>query len=239
MMRRQQGKPTHFATSRTGTLRKVSGFTLVELMVAMSLLTLIVVSLGATLRTFALAEQRIDQRLERADDFRVAISFLRSVLSRVSRRTVEVPQDPSARTVLFSATSNTLAWVGIMPARYGVGGRYYFRLAPEQTEKGVALVLRFAPWADPPTFPDWSKTESRVLIGAVSSLAFTYEDARTETVVWTPDWQVKDKLPQHIRLQVQTLAGSWPELTFRLGSLVQGSGRDLGGASFGGGQKDD
>jgi len=239
MTARSLGRSVHLATSKTVTFRKIGGFTLVELMVVMSLLTLIVVSLGATLRTFAMAEQRIDQRLERADDFRVSISFMRSVLSRISRRTVPALQDPSARSALFSGSSNSLAWVGIMPARYGVGGKYYFRLAPEQTDKGMALMLRFAPWADPPVFPDWARAESRVLVGAVESALFTYEDASTEDIVWTPDWLIKDKLPQHIRLQIQTLTGPWPMLTFQLGSTVQGSGQDTGGASFGGRPNDD
>lgn len=217
---------------------KARGFTLVEIMVAMSLLALIIVGLGATLRTFALSEQRIDQRLERADALRVSVNFIRTTLNRVSVRTIAPSLDPTAQKFLFKASPNTLEWVGIMPARYGAGGRYFFRLAIEPVGSESALVLRLAPWTDTNTFPDWRQTENRVLVNAVTQISFQYANPPLNGGGWTPDWQIKDKLPTQIRLNVQTVAGPWPELTFRLGSPAKGSSNNNGGASFGGGHED-
>ena len=68
-----------------------TGFTLMEVLVVMSLLSLVMLALGSSLRTIAQTEERIDQRLSRADEMRIAVSFLRSTLGRVSARKVTPP----------------------------------------------------------------------------------------------------------------------------------------------------
>lgn len=60
------------------------GFTLVELLVVITLLSLVMLALGSALRTTAQTEERVDRRMLRTDELRVANGFLRSVLGRVS-----------------------------------------------------------------------------------------------------------------------------------------------------------
>ena len=60
------------------------GFTLVEVLVVMTLLSLVVLALGSALRTTAQTEERVDQRLARNDEIRVVTGFLQSVLGRIS-----------------------------------------------------------------------------------------------------------------------------------------------------------
>ena len=59
------------------------GFTLIEVLVVISLLSLLMLAMGSALRTTAQTEERVDQRLQRTDEIRVASGFLRSVLGRV------------------------------------------------------------------------------------------------------------------------------------------------------------
>ncbi|MEO8118593.1 MAG: prepilin-type N-terminal cleavage/methylation domain-containing protein, partial [Rhodoferax sp.] len=61
-----------------------SGFTLLELLVVMTLLSIIMVGLVSALRTMAQTETKIDQRLQRLDEIRVARTFLQQTLTRVS-----------------------------------------------------------------------------------------------------------------------------------------------------------
>ncbi len=209
-----------------------AGFTLVEILLAMVLLSVVMLALGTALRTMALAEQRVDQRLVRSDEFRVATSFIRSSLERVSARRV-TPPPPSASAVLFVAAPDAVSWVGIMPARYGAGGRYFFHLGAEPAGASHALVLRFQPWSDAASFPDWSQAESRTLVDDLVSVAIQYEDARAAPSVWTSVWPHTDRLPQRLLLDVQTLAGPWPSLVAPLRVLPAEGGR--GQAVVGGG----
>ena len=103
--------------------RRLRGFTLLELLVVMGLLSAVMLALGAALRTIAQSEDRVDRRLAQADELRVASAFMRTTLGRVSARKMAPAPASGASPVLFAAAPEALAWVGVMPARYGQGGR--------------------------------------------------------------------------------------------------------------------
>ena len=129
-----------------------AGFTLIEVLVVMSLLSLVMLAMGSALRTTAQTEERVDQRLQRTDEMRVADGFLRSILGRVAARKVPLPVEPGASQFIFSAQAGQLTWVGVMPARHGAGGRYHFRLQVQDTSTAQqALVLQYTPWLCCPT----------------------------------------------------------------------------------------
>ena len=62
------------------------GFTLVEMLVALTLMSLVMLGMASAIRTMAQTEERIDVRVDRADEMRVASGFIRSVLGRLSTR---------------------------------------------------------------------------------------------------------------------------------------------------------
>lgn len=207
------------------------GFTLVEILVAMALLSVVMLALGSALRSIAQTEERIDQRLERADEMRIAVAFVRSTLERVSARKV-VPPPPAREGVLFEAGANSVSWVGVMPARHGAGGRCFFRLSVETTGSESALVIRFVPWADAAQFPDWSRAESRVLVRGVTRASFQFQDELASRPTWSPDWTARDRLPDKLLLEIDTDAGAWPPLAFPM-RATPASNPSLGGAAFG------
>ncbi len=107
-------------------LRSLSrGFTLVELLVTMALLSLLMLGMASALRTMAQTEERVDARLARADEFRIATGFLRSIVGRISARKNPAPMTQGASPYMFAGAPTTLSWVGIMPARYGAGGAQF------------------------------------------------------------------------------------------------------------------
>ena len=221
-----------------------TGFTLVEVLVAVSLLAVIMVALGGAMRTMAQTEARVDQYLQRMDDLRVATGFLQQVLGRVSGRKQPAPQGQGGQQVMFRATDTSIEWVGIMPARHGLGGRYFFRLQPEEVPTGSALVLRYAPWdAAAPSFPDWSQAAARTLVPTLGYFGVQAEGRPNfpQTlppdwpVGWVPGWPVPHQLPQRLRISWGPAGLAWPDLVVPLRSLAQGGGLS-GGIGFGGGQ---
>lgn len=214
-----------------GTSRS-AGFTLMEVLVVMSLLSLVMLALGSSLRTIAQTEERIDQRLSRADEMRIAVSFLRSTLGRVSARKV-TPPPPAKTGVMFATGPQAVAWVGVMPARYGAGGRYFFRLALERQEQGQALVIRFVPWVDQPEFPDWARAESRVLVQDVQALSLRYADARGTEPGWSASWQNAERLPDQVQLDIETAHAAWPVINLPMRVMPNSDPAAMGGAAFG------
>ena len=205
--------------------RSCRGFTLVELLVVMTLLSLVMLALGGALRGMAQTEERVDARLDKADEFRVAVSFIRSTLGRASTRKLEgSPDNPGP--LPFVATSNAVMWVGIMPPRYGAGGRHFFLL---EQDKGTlnanssgdsALVIRFSPWVADANFPDRSGMTSHTLMAHVRSVEVRYQDIQSLALPWRQDWPFKDRLPAAVSLSIQTSAGPLPELVVAVRALT-------------------
>ena len=204
------------------------GFTLVELLVVMTLLSIIMIGLVSALRTMAQTESKIDQRLNRLDEIRVARSFLQQTLSRVSSSAIDAPGATGQKVIPFTALTDSLTWIGVMPARPNAGGRHFFKLAIEPNGAQRELVLRFAPWSPDGALPDWSQAESRVLVSGIEALKIEAEglpprarNPKEWPNGWQSGWPVIDALPERIRLRLEDNQGVWPEWTVPLRGMAQ------------------
>lgn len=206
------------------------GFTLVELIVVLVLLSLVTLTLASVMRTAAQTEERVDARLERIDDLRIASDFIRAVLGRVSAQKRVGILEPGGSQYYFVGAASEVQWVGVMPARYGVGGRHHFRLylAGDQT-----LLLQYLPWRGSVSQLNWVGAPSTSLATGVKTLSFKYQDAVDEPVQWGAPWTVLDRMPARIAVNVQTVNGDWPELIVPLRALPASDGR-IRGPVFGG-----
>ena len=208
------------------------GFTLVEMVVAMALLSLVMLVLGSSIRSMGASAERVDTRTARIDEMRVATSFLREIVGRTAAQRLEAP----ATGMMFSGAVGGMSWVGVMPARFGAAGRHFFRLAVEQDPDGRAgLVLRFIPWRwEQKDFPDWSRADSRVLVRDVSDVSLSYA-GQGLSEGWLPNWVSEEKkLPPRIRLQLSVDGAIWPPIVLTMhplpGSEGGGGGRFVVGA---------
>ena len=205
-----------------------NGFTLLELLVVMSLLSIIMVGLGVALRGMAQTEDRVDKKIERTG----VRHFVQATLTRVSGQTIDLPNAPGQKTVPFQATPDSLTWVGILPARPDVGGKHFFRLSLEDGPQGAQLTLRYAPWNPNFVLPDWSSTESRVLVKQVQTFAIQAQglppDLNDTTKPWPQGWQdgwpVTDALPERLRLLISDAQGAWPEWVLPVQASAQSDG---------------
>ena len=207
---------------------RARGMTLVEVVVAMAVLSLIVLVLGTSLRGIAQSAQRIDERVDGVDEMRVAVAFLREVFGRV----VESPPAQPGQRPPFTATPQEVVWVGVMPARFGAAGRHHFKLALEPAADGApALVLRYAPWLDAAKAPDWPQADARVLVHHVERLQLGY-GGEGMGAGWQPAWTDTEQLPPRLRLDLATSALAWPPIVVpvRVQSASGGAGGFVVGA---------
>jgi general secretion pathway protein J len=187
-----------------------NGFTLVELLVSMVLLSMVMAGMLSVMRSMAQAQDRVEHRLDLVDDLRVAVAFTETVMGHVSARKVPRLLQAGESPYQFLARPQELIWVGVMPPRFGLGGRSYFRLALEPGQSGAALVLRFAPWDGAPGLPDWNTVQSYEIARAVTSFAMSYEDAWQPGPQWVNTWQRVDSIPARVRIDLATESGPWP-----------------------------
>lgn len=205
-------------------LRVAAGFTLVELLVAMALLSIVMAGLMSALRSFGMTETRIDSRIREADEQRISAQLLRDVLGAVSLK-LRPPSVGGVRQIVFTGGASEIRWIGLMPARHGAGGLYHFRLAVgqvDQTSKGK-LLLQFAPFVgiEPPS--DWGRVEARVLVDHVDELQIAYLDEGLQPPAWLGQWSRPEKLPDRIRLSVRARGRAWAELVIKVYPIAASS----------------
>jgi general secretion pathway protein J len=198
---------------------RMQGFTLIELLVVMTMLSLIMMGMAGAFRTMAQTETRVDEKLQRTDQMRVVQQFLLHTVSRIDGTLVDLPQ--RGQGVLFQANADSVQWVGIMPARPGVGGRHFFRLALEDTSGGdKGLVIRYVPWAMQVQFPDWTQAESQVLVNRITQWSVETEGLPRELSQltgewprgWQTTWTAPKAIPQRMRIAIADAKGPWPPI---------------------------
>lgn len=221
------------------------GFTLVEILVVMVMLSLLVLGMASALYSAAQTEQRVDHRLERLEQVRTISAFLRQLLGQVSVRDWTHPMlPPGGKFQGLWAQPESIEWVGVMPARPGVFGRHFFRLAVEDAEGGPALVLRYVPWQAhaeaPDRFPAWDTAAARVLVPGVTAFAVqSRSDWPTAPAPpegwpqgWQDGWPVLHSMPTQVLLKLADTQGEWPTLALTLyatPSAAAGDGFVIGG----------
>ena len=217
-----------------------AGFTLVEMLVALSLLSLIMLGLAGAMGTMGRTETSIDNRLDRMDEARSSTDFLRSVLSRITAKKVQGLQEQrmgegTKPQFFFSGAGQVMTWVGVMPARYGVGGRYHFRLAMGDYLGAPAVVLSYTPWIDQQTQPNWGAAESYPVLAHATGVSFQYLNAAIDPPQWGSDWGVVDQLPQAVQILMSSEQAVLPPLVVQMRVMPAGDPRGGGGgASLGG-----
>ena len=216
------------------------GFTLVEVLIALTLLSLLMLVLTGALRAMGQTEERVEQRITEAEDHRASVQLLGDVLGRVSARRFPLTQAGGlTEAPFFQAGADSLAWVGVMPARFGLGGRHYLRLAVEQGR----LVLRYAPWTGAPAFTAWQQAQAQVLAAPVAGLTLRYLEPASGQ--WSPLWPPPGAapqtlpatlLPEAVEIQLEGAAPAWPPLVVAV-TATRASDLSASTGSFGGGAR--
>lgn len=180
--------------------RRQGGFSLLEMLVVMALLSLVMLGLASSFFSLGQTETRIDARLDQSSQLRASMNFLDQTLGRISAKRKPIQQSSNEAMYWFEGNAQSVSWVGIMPARFGAGGRYFFHLGVEQGH----LVLRFSPWNGAHQFPAPASMEARVLLHDVVQLSIQYRGEELDSIDWSNSWAFPLQIPSHIMLDIVT-----------------------------------
>lgn len=189
-----------------------------EVLVAMALLSMLMLTLGSALRTAAQVEARIDERIAENEMLLSTAGFLRQILEHISARRFPSLVAGQVDRVHFLGGNKYLEWIGIMPARHGAGGRYGFSLRLDEKEN--ELVLGYSKISEENQRPETENGESRILVRNVTSFAIEYLDAESNSLNWSGEWSKTDKVPSALQIRVTTTSINWPLLVVRIRPLV-------------------
>jgi prepilin-type N-terminal cleavage/methylation domain-containing protein len=171
-----------------------SGFTLVELLVSITLFALLSVLLAGALRTGSRAAASGEERIDRTTEIAVAETAIRGQLAGA------LPvAGASSAVLLFDGRSDGVDFVGFPPAYLAPGGFHRLSLEIVPSASGQQLVLRWHPLAE---VPDEGGLRPAILLDHLEHVAFAYYGARdyAEAPQWREEWQGAIRLPSLIRL---------------------------------------
>lgn len=194
------------------------GFTLIEMLVALTLLaitlTLLFSSLAVIERSWQAGEQRMQSTAERL----AAQNFLRAKLA--DAQPYYLPGAGNEGLIAFRGDRASLEFVSLLPVASGRPGPYRFRLFLQ----GVAdapprLVLAVRPFYAEAA--DTAITDRTILLDAVRQLQIRYfgvdVNGLSATPQWRENWQDQAELPKLVRIDVQpTIGPAWPLLLVAL-----------------------
>lgn len=212
-------KATMSHTGQTSRHSSAIGFTLLEVLVAMTLLSLILLLMFNALNIGNRHWHAGEAKTTATDNRRLIRSFIRKQFEQ----TVPLLQlSQSANRLMFHGTAHSVLYASYLPAHHAGAGLYVLHIMAQDNR----LTLQYLGLHEPidikhPPPPDAGNT--RVLLEDISSLKLRYygRDRDQEIPIWHDRWTAKNTLPElvHIELQHRT-EGAWPAMIIPIRSKV-------------------
>ena len=196
--------------------RRQRGFTLLELLIGMTLLSLILTLLFGALRLGARSWDRGEQRAEDITQLRTVQGFLRRELGQAF---ILLWKKGGESRLAFDGAADALKFVVPLPAQIGGGGLYLLGLELEDAEAGRRLILKRAIDPAAKDFSGLAQADSAVLSEHIEKMRIAYFGALSPEAKpgWQDKWDDAQRLPLLVRIQVKQKDGSdWPDLVVPL-----------------------
>jgi len=176
-----------------------AGFTLVEVLLATLLMTVILAALATVTAQWLPNWNRGMARVQRAE--RLAMGLDRIVADLSVAETIPVNGD--AKTPLFEGSELAVTFLRTAVGPNARPGLEIIRLIEKADSQGLAMVRERAPFTPMPSDAQIRFADQVVLIRAPLRVSFSYAGPDQ---VWQPDWRGKRQLPDMVRVTVRDSA---------------------------------
>lgn len=206
------------AARSRGPLGAQRGFTLLEILLAMTLLAAGLALGFATLRAATATVQRGEALADRTERMRAVEGFLRRRLSSASPIAFAIEED-SGRLIRFIGERDRIRFVADLPNYLGRGGPHLHDVAVVEGGGRQRLVVSFAMVIAGTTIEDRQARPPEPLVPDLAEARFRYrgigEDGRLGE--WTETWEQMDALPLQVSVELSSRNGGvWPPLVVML-----------------------
>lgn len=191
------------------------GFTLLEVLVALVLLSFLLVMLFGSLYAGARNWSAGEVRARDNDDKRLVLSFIRRIMGETMPMFLA---DRQGARLMFRGNDASLQFVSRLPAHYAGSGIYFLKLEEDHNE----LLIRYMPLTgDKALFGegDFVEAEHISLLGNVQTIDLDYygRDTPDTEPAWHDNWESGNLLPELIRLSIHTHEpDSWPPMVMAI-----------------------
>lgn len=195
--------------------KKVCGFTLLEVMLAILLLAMLLAGTFGAVRTATRATQSGEAAVDRVNRMRVAQEFLRHQLSRIMPLGFD-RDDSTGMNFVFEGDEKSMKFVAPMPGYLSKGGPYVQTLELERDGRGLALSFtnNMLNGYDPQSLGSGirsnrqsknDRSEPVVLLNQIRRGHFEYRgfDEQGKLDRWTDRWKDPSLTPVMVRVVLE------------------------------------
>ncbi|MGR9013438.1 MAG: prepilin-type N-terminal cleavage/methylation domain-containing protein [Gammaproteobacteria bacterium] len=220
-------------------LNVAMGFTLIEVLIAMTLLSIMVVLLFGSLRICAKSWEQGENKIAEVNEVAVVYYFFQRHLSSaipvwddftVKNGFATGNQD---KTFSFQGKKQSLQFVSVFPASAGRTGMQLFSIEPQKQDGEQLIKVTLTPFYPVTEGEEWHREEV-VLLKHVSDFSLSYFGADdTGEEKWQEQWLEKAAQPRLVKISINTgNSVYWADMIIEL--KVSGAGN--GAASAEGGE---
>ncbi len=196
-------------------MRRHQGFTLIEVMLAITLVAMIMALAYGGFRASVRATSSGEALIEETNRLRVTHQFVRRQLMRSLALIIEEDENDGLQ-VRFEGDRDRVRFVAPMPGYLSYGGPYVQELRLEGGRDGMELVYYYA-MLNGYEPGELEQTEGIVLMDGLreGSFIFLGEDPEDQSPFWADYWEEVDQMPLAVGLEIdlnRETGLAWPDL---------------------------
>jgi len=207
---------------------KQAGFTLLEVLIGMSLMSIMMLLLFASLRLCVQNWNAGEKKIAQVSEAAIIQNFLQNKLHAAVPLDGDFLEEPQFS---FQGSKDELQFVAAMPASAARLGLQLFKMSlipAARDEQGRQLQIEMQPFFPLGDSEQWD-VEPVVILRKIQSLQFAYfgpdSDSRRSDSSWQSDWQEREGLPGLVSIDIELINGeTWPQLVVALKVNKRGGG---------------
>ena len=211
---------------RASARRPQRGFTLIEILLATTLLALGLALAFSTIRAATATVERGELIAARSERMRAVDGFLRRRLASATPIAFAIDEG-SGRMVRFIGEPERMRFVADLPDYLGRGGPHLHDVAVLDGEGGARLAVSFAMAVGGGTIEDRDARPPETLVPDLAEARFRYRGLGEDGLLgeWTDTWEQVDMLPLQVSVELSSRSGgAWPPMVVmlpqRMGGMV-------------------
>ncbi|MDD2725146.1 MAG: prepilin-type N-terminal cleavage/methylation domain-containing protein [Methylovulum sp.] len=198
-------------------IKSALGFTLMEVLIAMTLLSIMVVLLFASLKICAQSWEKGESKMADVNEVAVVYHFFQQHLT-AAKPLWDDFSVKEQRTLAFQGDTQSLQFVGEFPASVGKIGAQLFSLHLQELDDGNVINVAITPFLPVPDGQSLPKEEI-ALIKHVRSISLAYfgPDETGGESSWQTQWLQRENQPQLVKVSIELENASyWPDMIVEL-----------------------